>query len=52
MADSTSDHNKIEHMAADIRVFASDIIPGVGFTINAYSPLRLTKTFKVRWNWS
>lgn len=51
MAESTPDHNAYEHIIVPLQIIASDIVPGVGFTINAVSDLRLTGEFAVRWSW-
>lgn len=52
LGSSTADHNKVEHLFSGITLNVSDIVPGVGFTINAGSLQRLTKTFNVKWMWS
>ena len=49
--DSTASHNAYEHMLSPIKVNASAISSGVGFTINAITDLRLTGTFSVRYSW-
>lgn len=51
MAEATTDHNAYEHIIVPLQIIASDIVPGVGFTINAISDLRLTGKFAVRWSW-
>lgn len=51
MAEATADHNAYEHIVVPLQIIASDIVAGVGFTINAVSDLRLTGTFAVRWSW-
>lgn len=51
MAESTTDHNAYEHIIVPLQIIASEIVPGVGFTINAISDLRLTGKFVVRWSW-
>lgn len=52
MVDSTADHNDTEHLLAPISLRAGNIVPGVGFTIYAVSEWMLTRTFKVRWEWT
>ena len=52
LGSSTADHNKVEHLFSGITLNVSDVVPGVGFTINAGSLQRLTKTFNVKWMWS
>ena len=51
MAEPTTDHNAYEHIIVPLQIIASDIVPGVGFTINAISDLRLSGKFAVRWSW-
>lgn len=50
---STADHNEIEHefLASEIALTTGDIVAGTGFTIYAYTSLRLTGTLKVNWEW-
>lgn len=50
--DSTATHNSFEHSIVNLNLSAIQITNGVGFTIQASSELRLTGTFKVRWNWN
>jgi hypothetical protein len=52
MAEATADHNAYEHIIVPLQVIASDIVPGVGFTVNAVSELRLSGRFSVRWSWA
>lgn len=49
---ATATHNAFEHMFVSIRLSASDIIAGTGFTIYAITDLRLTGTFNVQWRWN
>lgn len=51
---ATADHTVDEHRVAPIRVFAGDVIAGVGFTISAYySGLGLTYgLWNISWEWS
>jgi hypothetical protein len=51
-SDSTADHNAYEHEILDLRLSCDSIVPGVGFSINAYSKERLDGDFKVRYAWS
>lgn len=53
MGDTTADHNAIEHQLIPnyISLTAGSMVAGTGFTITAYTELRLTGTFKVRWQW-
>ena len=50
--DSTTDHNAYEHKVAPIKVSAMNVVAGTGFDVVAFSELRLTGDFKVRWAWS
>ena len=52
-SDSTTHHSAYEHtmLASSIKLTASDIVAGTGFTINAFTDLRLTGDVKVRWSW-
>jgi len=50
--DSTATHNTYEHMVAPIKLSASSVVAGTGFTINAITDWRLNGTFKCRWVWS
>lgn len=52
MGDSTNEHNRIEHLITPMRLVCSDIVAGVGFTITAVSPVRLTGSFVVHYVWS
>lgn len=55
VARSTIDNNETNHKfgAIALRLIVSDIVVGVGFTINAYSIIGLvTGTFKIDWRWS
>lgn len=52
MADTTADHNDIEHAFVPITVRCGAIVAGTGFTIYAFTDLRLTGTFSVRWVWA
>ena len=51
MGDTTASHNAIEHIMAPIKLVASDVIAGTGFTINAVTTERLDGTFTVHWAW-
>lgn len=53
-SDSTSTHNEIEHqmLLLESSITFGNIINNVGFTIYAFSYLRLTGEFKVNWSWS
>lgn len=50
---STTDHNGIEHqmLGLALSLTTGDIVDGTGFTIYAYTDLRLTGTFKINWEW-
>ena len=52
MADTTADHNDTEHAFVPITVRCGTIVAGTGFTIYAFTDLRLTGTFSVRWVWA
>ena len=52
LGSSTADHNDVEHLLSNIILNVKNVTAGVGFTINAYSSQRLTKTFNVKWMWS
>lgn len=49
--DSTADHNSAEHALAGLVLTGGNIVAGTGFDIIARSTLRLTGSFKVRWEW-
>lgn len=51
---STSTHNDIEHQMflLESSITFGNIINNVGFTIYAFSYLRLTGEFKINWEWS
>ena len=51
--DSTATHNSFEHTILPlwVNINTSAIIAGTGFTINAFTELRLTGTLSVRWAW-
>lgn len=51
---ATADHSVDEHRVAPLRVFAGDVVAGVGFTISAYySGLGLTYgLWNISWEWS
>jgi hypothetical protein len=51
ISDTTADHNAYEHEVLDLKLSCDTIVPGVGFTINAYSDDRLDGDFKVRYAW-
>lgn len=46
---STADHNAIEHTIAPIRLNYTNIVDGVSFDIVAYSEIRMTKTYSVKY---
>ena len=50
-SDTTTDRNAYEHENADIRLSCDNFVPGVGFTINATSDVRLDVDVKVRYVW-
>jgi len=53
--DSTADHSAYVHKTIfpqQIALSASDIVAGVGFTINAITNLRLRGLVSCRWEWS
>jgi hypothetical protein len=52
-ADSTADHNGAEHtfLPLWLTVNASTITAGTGFTLTAFTELRLAGQVKVRWSW-
>ncbi len=52
MAESTADHNDVEHALVPIKLTCGDVVAGVGFTIRAVTEYRLTGTFKIRWVWA
>jgi len=52
MGDTTASHNAVEHEFVPVKVSAGNIVPGVSFTVHAYTDLRLSGTFEVRWSWS
>lgn len=52
MAESTASHNAIEHAIVPIKITCGAVVAGVGFTINAFSELRLSGTFACRWVWA
>lgn len=56
MADTTvsgaTGHNEIEHSIVPIKLTCGAVTAGVGFTIFAYSEMRLTSTFTVHWVWN
>lgn len=51
--DTTATHNEEEHriVALNSVITAGTIVPNTSFTIYLYTTLRLTGTFKVRWEW-
>lgn len=51
MGDSTVDHNAYEHSVAPsfVSLVVKDLVNGGGFTIMAVSEIRMSGTFKVRW---
>jgi hypothetical protein len=51
MGDSTVDHNAYEHQIMDVAATCTNIVAGTGFDIVVSSALRLTGTFKIRWQW-
>lgn len=53
--DSTADHNVYEHstlLPQYVSFSMSDVVAGTGFTINAFTELRLTGLVAVRWVWN
>jgi hypothetical protein len=52
MASTTATHNEIEHLLSGIRLTCGNIVAGTGFTIYAFTELRLTGTFSVHWVWA
>lgn len=52
MATSTADHNVIEHQIVPMKLTCGNIVTGTGFTIYAFTDLRLTGTFSVQWVWN
>lgn len=54
MGDVTSDHNADEHwvIGGHTRLVVAEPVNGVGFTIHAFSQLRLTGQVEIRWVWS
>lgn len=54
--EATADHSADEHMVETIKVFASDIVAGVGFTINAFNtsqrfePVRPMESLRARYS--
>jgi hypothetical protein len=51
-SDSTADFTSHEHKHLPVKVAVTNVVPGVGFDVTAYSDLRLTGDFKVRWVWT
>lgn len=47
-----NNHNVMEHLITPIKFRITSVTAGVGFTIQATSPYRLTGTYKIRWAWS
>lgn len=54
MADTTADHNTVEHMIFSrmVGLTCGPVIAGTGFTITAECELRITGDVKCRWVWS
>lgn len=52
MADSTVNHNSIEHQLIPIKLTASVPINATGFIITGITDWRLSGTFSVRWAWN
>ena len=54
MADTTADHNTVEHMIFSrmVGLTCGAVVAGTGFTITAECEMRLTGTAKCRWVWS
>jgi hypothetical protein len=50
--DTTANHNPDEHLLAGIQAFADNIVPGVGFTIDAITQFKVTGLFTIRWVWN
>jgi hypothetical protein len=51
--DSTASHNSYEHkiLPSYVSLSADSVVAATGFTINAFTELRLTGTISVRWSW-
>jgi hypothetical protein len=52
MAESTADHNAVEHRLAPIKLVCGAVVADAGFTIYAASEWTLTGSFAVRWVWA
>lgn len=54
MADTTADHNDMEHILFSrlVGLTCGSIVAGTGFTITAETDLRLTGSIRCRWVWS
>jgi hypothetical protein len=52
--DTTADHTAVDHryFAGQVGLTAGTPSAGVGFTIYAYGPNKLTYTYQVRWVWA
>ena len=50
-SETTLDHSTDEHALAPIRLRVTDVVEGVGFTIQAVSDWQLTGRFSARWVW-
>jgi hypothetical protein len=50
-ADTTADHNEVEHAIVPIQLRAGTIVAGVGFTVYASTEWRLTGDFTFHWVW-
>jgi thiamine monophosphate kinase len=52
MAETSADHNEVEHRIVPIIVRVGQIVAGTGFTIYATSDWSLTGQWTVRWVWN
>lgn len=51
MGDTTVDHSPDEHLLAGLTFISETVVPGVGFTIQAFSSVGVMGLFTVRWFW-
>lgn len=52
MSEASADHSDVEHQVVPMKLTAGAIVPGVSFTIYAFSDWSLIGTWNVRWKWS
>lgn len=52
MAETSADHTLEEHLIVPMQIKCGNIVNATGFTIYAFSDMRLTGTFTIRWVWN